>query len=100
MKPPTVQWLVRIPDGKIGGDKALCAGRQEADPLHNLLFVPHGRVHISPQRDLWIGMSKQFQDSFDVSILLHAVRSIGVVHTLERMLLNLQQKSAVFIKAD
>ena len=83
MKPPAFQWLVRIPDGKIDGDKTLCAGRQEADPLHDFLFVPHGRVHITPQRDLRIGMSKQFRDSLDVRALLHTARSIGVARTVE-----------------
>ena len=77
------QGFVRESDGKIDGDKTLCAGRQEADPLHDLLFVSHGRVHITPQRDLRIGMSKQFRDSLDVRALLHAARGIGVARTVE-----------------
>lgn len=78
-----------MPDDKIDGDKTLCAGRQEADPLHDLLFVSHGRVHITPQRDLRIGMSKQFRDRLDVCALLHAACSIGVARTVEVPVRNL-----------
>ena len=77
------QGLAQMSDGKIDGDKTLCTGRQKADPLNDLLFVPHGRVHITPQRDLRIGMSKQFRDSLNVRALLHAARSIGVARTVE-----------------
>lgn len=83
------QGFVRESDGKIDGDKASCTRGQKADPLDDLPFVPHGRVHIKPQRDLWIGMSKQFRDRLDVCALLHAACSIGVARTVEVPVRNL-----------
>ena len=86
------QGFVRESDGKIDDDKASCTRGQKADPLDDLPFVPHGRVHIKPQRDLRIGMSKQFRDSLNVRALLHAARGVGVARTVEVSI----WKSAVF----
>ena len=51
---------------------------EEANPLHGLALVVHGRVDVQPQGSADIGVTQQLTDAFHVHPPLHTPRGVAV----------------------